>query len=70
MAEALRAYTAGSAIAANDPDIGTLEAGKWADIAVFDRNLLGEELTDKPELILETETLATYVAGREVYRAK
>ena len=70
MAEALRAYTAGSAIAANDPDIGTLEAGKWADIAVFDRNLLGEELADKPELILETETLATYVAGREVYRAK
>ena len=70
MAEALRAYTVGSAIAANDPDIGTLEAGKWADIAVFDRNLLGEELADKPELILEAETLATYVAGREVYRAK
>lgn len=70
MADALRAYTSGAAVAANDPDIGTIEAGKWADIAVFDRNLLGEEISRNPELILETKTLATYVAGREVYRAE
>lgn len=69
MADALRAYTAGSAAAANDAQIGTLEAGKWADIAVFDLDLLGEEVAREPERILEMSTLATYVAGRAVYEA-
>ena len=69
MADALRAYTAGSAVAANDPSIGTLEAGKWADIAVFDLDLLSPEVQREPERILDMRTIATYVAGRQVYAA-
>lgn len=69
MADALRAYTVGSAAAANDPDIGTLETGKWADIAVFDLDLLGEDAAREPERILDMNTVATYVAGRAVYEA-
>ena len=39
MAEALRAYTQGSAASAGRrSELGTLEAGKLADIAVLDRN--------------------------------
>lgn len=70
MADALRAYTKGSAHAANDPDIGTLETGKWADIAVFDLNLLSPEVAAEPERILGMKTLATYVAGKQVYAAE
>lgn len=69
MADALRAYTAGSAAAAGDEEIGTLEAGKWADIAVFDLNLLGEKAAREPERILDMKTIATYVAGKAVYEA-
>lgn len=67
MADALRAYTAGSAAAAGDDAIGTLEAGKWADIAVFDLDLLSPEVEQNPEAILAMETVATYVAGAAVY---
>lgn len=70
MAEALRAYTAGSAQAAADASIGTLEAGKWADIAVFDTDLLSEETAQHPERILSMRTLATYLAGTPVYTAE
>lgn len=69
MADALRAYTAGSAAAAGDEEIGALEAGKWADIAVFDLNLLGEKAAREPERILDMKTIATYVAGKAVYEA-
>ena len=70
MAEALRAYTAGAAQAAADASIGTLEAGKWADIAVFDTDLLSEETAQHPERILSMRTLATYLAGTPVYTAE
>ncbi len=44
LAQALRAYTAGSATAANHQDeLGTLEAGKLADIIVLDRNPFAPE---------------------------
>ncbi len=63
-AQALRAYTAGSAAAAQRADdLGTLEAGKLADIAVFDRDLT----TCAPDDVLEAKCLATYVGGRKVF---
>ncbi len=64
MAEALRAYTQGSAAAAGRRrELGTLEAGMLADIAVLDRNLLACE----PEDIQKTHVLATFMGGRCVY---
>lgn len=63
-AEALRAYTYGSAVAAGrESELGTLATGKLADIAVVDRNLL----TIDPEEMLEAKVLATYVGGVCVY---
>ena len=40
LSEVLKGYTIGSAYASNmEEKLGTLEAGKYADIAVIDRNL-------------------------------
>lgn len=65
--EALRAYTHGSAVAAGrESDLGTLDVGKLADIAVVDRNLLEID----PEEILEATVLATYVGGTCVFDRK
>lgn len=64
MPEALRAYTQGSAAAASRRrELGTLEAGMLADIAVLDRNLL----TCAPEDIQKTQVLATFTGGRCVF---
>ncbi|MFR8300737.1 MAG: amidohydrolase family protein, partial [Gordonibacter urolithinfaciens] len=64
MAEALRAYTQGSAAAAGRRrELGTLEVGKLADIAVLDRNLLTCEIED----IQKTKVLATFMGGRCVF---
>ena len=64
MAEAIRAYTLGSAQAAGRADeLGTLEAGKLADITVLDRNLL---VVPENE-IQNTRVLATYVGGELAY---
>lgn len=68
-ADALRAYTAGSAAAAGRADIGALAPGMWADVAVFDQNLLGAGIAREPERLLETQCLATYVGGRCVFEA-
>ncbi len=62
--EAIRAYTINNAEAALEDHIrGSIEAGKLADITVFDRNLLeiphGE--------ILEAEVVMTIVDGTVVY---
>ncbi|OUO86540.1 amidohydrolase [Gordonibacter sp. An230] len=63
-ADAVRAYTLGSAVAAGRGDeVGSLTAGKLADIAVLDTDLL----TCAPEEILEAKVLATYLGGRKVY---
>ena len=60
MAEAIRAYTLGSAQAAGRAhELGTIEAGKFADIAVLDRNLL----TVPEDEIQGARVLATYVGG-------
>ena len=64
MADALRAYTLGSAQAAGRAtELGTLEAGKFADIAVLDRNLLAIAEDE----IQQTKVIATYVGGTLLY---
>jgi len=66
MAEALRAYTLGSAYAMGiDDRLGTLSAGKVADICVLDRNLFA----CSPAEVLETKSVLTVLGGRVVYEA-
>ncbi|HEU4401498.1 MAG TPA: amidohydrolase [Candidatus Polarisedimenticolia bacterium] len=63
--EALRLFTLGAAYAAaREKEAGSLEPGKWADFVVLSQDIL----TVPEDRILKTEVLATYVAGREVYR--
>lgn len=64
LAEALRAYTAGSAAAAQRKgELGQLAPGMFADIVVLDPNPF--ELA--PEDIQQAQVQATYVAGKKVY---
>lgn len=49
-----------------DRYLGTLEVGKFADIAVIDRDIFEAPEDD----IIGTQALMTYLAGKEVYRAK
>jgi predicted amidohydrolase YtcJ len=65
LAQALQAYTKGAAIAENfDARIGTLEAGKLADMVILDKNLFAAT----PEEILETEVLLTIMDGEITYK--
>jgi predicted amidohydrolase YtcJ len=65
--EAIDAYTKSPAWAAFEEDIkGTLTAGKLADIAVFDTNLI-EVGHDDPAKLLEAKVMYTVVGGRVVY---
>src|SRR3972149_3975676 len=67
MREALRAHTATAAYAAfEEVEKGSIEEGKLADLAVWDRNLYG--LND--ERILDLRVLMTIVDGRIVFSAK
>ncbi|WP_165246709.1 amidohydrolase [Adlercreutzia sp. ZJ141] len=66
MAEAIRAYTLGSATAASRAhELGTIAPGMLADITVVDRNLLISDAAD----IQKTRTLATFTGGRCIYTA-
>ncbi len=61
LAEALRAYTHGSAVAEGaEARKGTLEPGKLADLAVFSRDLFALS----PAGLREAEVVATIVGGR------
>jgi predicted amidohydrolase YtcJ len=60
------AYTRNSARALNLDSIGTIAAGKRADLVLLDRDVL----TVSPEEMRETKVLWTMVAGKTVYRAK
>lgn len=61
LAEALRAYTLGSAMAAGaDGYLGTLEPGKLADVAVLDIN----PFSLPPEALLEASARLTVLNGR------
>ncbi|NLD18700.1 MAG: amidohydrolase [Clostridiales bacterium] len=65
--EALRAYTYGSAYAAGKDDkLGTLEPGKFADIAVFEKNIL--DCAANREEMFGMKTLMTIVGGKVVYK--
>jgi predicted amidohydrolase YtcJ len=65
--EAIKAYTINNAYAAFEGTArGSLEAGKLADITVFDRNMIeipGDE-------ILQTEVLYTIIDGRIIFERK
>jgi predicted amidohydrolase YtcJ len=64
--EALRAYTRGSAFAAFDEQsVGSLAAGKLADLIVLDRDVLA---LDDPEDLRGTKVDLTMVGGRIVFR--
>jgi predicted amidohydrolase YtcJ len=60
------AYTRNSARAMNLDSIGTIAAGKRADLVLLDRDVL----TISPEEMREAKVVWTLVAGKMVYRAK
>jgi len=66
LAQALKAYTLDSAwLNSRDHDLGSLEAGKFADIIVLDRNLF-----DIPEEeIKNTKTVLTMVGGKIIHHS-
>jgi predicted amidohydrolase YtcJ len=67
--EAIEAYTLNPAWASFEEDIkGTLTAGKLADIAVFDTDLVDAGHND-PAKILDAKVLYTIVGGKIVYQA-
>jgi hypothetical protein len=64
VAEALRGYTTGGAVATGDEaNRGSIEAGRWADLAV----LSGDPLSAEPEALPSIHVDMTLVAGRVVY---
>ena len=65
LAEALTAYTAGSAYANHLDDTGLVTAGALADLVVLDR----DPFAAPPEEIAQTRVALTYVGGAEVYAA-
>ncbi|MEL7658187.1 MAG: amidohydrolase family protein [Bacillota bacterium] len=67
LAETLRAYTYGSACAINrEKELGTLEAGKLADIVVLDRNLFAVSEAEIPV----TSVALTVMDGQIVYKTE
>jgi predicted amidohydrolase YtcJ len=66
--EALAAYTKGSAYAAfRENDLGTLEAGKLADLVVLSRDILDSA---ERERIGQTEVVMTMAGGKVVFEMK
>ncbi len=63
-AEALRGYTMGGAVATgDDTNRGSIEPGKWADVAVLSNDPLAAEAEALPEIHVDM----TLLAGRVVY---
>lgn len=65
--EALRSMTLWPAYAAfQEKELGSLTPGKYADFVMLDQDIMRVPA----ELVLKTNVIATYVGGREVYKAK
>jgi predicted amidohydrolase YtcJ len=65
VAEAIEAYTLGSAYAAfQEKDRGSLEAGKLADFVILSRDILADSERDH---IAQTQVLVTVVGGKIVH---
>jgi predicted amidohydrolase YtcJ len=63
---AMGAFTMGSAYANHrEHDTGSIEVGKRADVAIFDRNVFAHPV----EEIADTHCVATYVDGERVFAA-
>ncbi len=70
MAEALYAYTQGSAFAEfRETRKGRLEPGYLADFVVLDQDLMDAAPAARPEAILQPKVLRTVVGGRTVFVA-
>ncbi len=65
LAEALTAYTAGSARVNHADQTGRIAAGLLADLVVLDRN----PFDGPPQEIYETGVAATFVGGQAVFQA-
>ncbi|MFI1364640.1 amidohydrolase [Streptomyces griseochromogenes] len=65
LADALTAYTAGSAYVNHLDDAGRVAVGTLADLVVLDR----DPFAAPPEAIAETSVALTYVGGERVYAA-
>jgi hypothetical protein len=64
---ALAAFTMGSAYVNHlETDTGSIEPGKYADLAVIDRNLFAAPV----EEIADARVVATYVEGERVFAAE
>jgi predicted amidohydrolase YtcJ len=67
MKEALRAYTYGAAFAAFEEKVkGSIEEGKFADLAVWEQNLY--TVRPEPEKIKDLKVLMTILDGKIVYQ--
>jgi predicted amidohydrolase YtcJ len=65
-AEAIRLYTSGAAYAMRrEASWGSLEAGKWADFVVLDRDILGCHEDEMKGI----RPVRTFLGGVEVYSA-
>ena len=68
VAEAIEAYTMGSAYAAGrDKEMGSIEVGKLADVVVLSRDVLDKKEADR---IAGTRVVLTLVGGKVVYEAR
>ena len=65
--QTLRGFTIDAAYAAfQEKDTGSIVAGKWADLAIFDRDLI----TCPTGALLTAQVRYTIVAGEIAYTAK